>query len=177
MKTLAPEVLLTTLTPTTERGLVQVVVHGVRDYRAKVRVSLYERAHRFPRTSRFARDSRFVQAVNGTIMVRFEGLPFGDYALAAFLCDGQDESVERNLADLLTGGYAFSNDVIPTWSAPSFDETRFTLDSAAKTVEISMRYYDTGEFAREEAELTPERAAEDSLDGRSHGFALAPMAY
>lgn len=54
-------------------------------------------------------------------------LPKGEYALSMYHDENSDGECNRNFLGIPKEGYGFSNNIKPKFSAPSFDECKFTL--------------------------------------------------
>jgi len=139
MATQTANLTFTTLAPTVSRGVLQVVLHGVRDHGGYLRVSLHDKSAGFP-LQREARDTRFIRAVNGTTTVRFVGVPMANVAIAVVNnADKANKDQDHNIVEMMSAGYAFSNDIVATEDHPSFDDARFEMNSPAATIELEMR--------------------------------------
>ena len=66
-------------------------------------------------------------------------IPQGDYAIALFHDRNSDGKCNRNLLGIPTEGYGFSNNVLPILRTPSFDKTKFKVDTKV-SISISMVY-------------------------------------
>ncbi len=62
-----------------------------------------------------------------TKQIVISDLPKGDYAISMYHDENSDDECNRNFLGIPKEGYAFSNNVKPKFSAPSFDECKFTL--------------------------------------------------
>lgn len=66
--------------------------------------------------------------VNGTTeTIIINDLPKGDYAISLYHDENSDNKCNRNFLGIPKEGYGFSNNVKPKFSAPSYEECKFSL--------------------------------------------------
>jgi uncharacterized protein (DUF2141 family) len=79
-------------------------------------------------------------AVNGTVSFVLHGVAPGRYAIATFHDENDNGEMDFNFIGYPTEGYAFSNDIRPFLSAPSFDSCAFDVGIDDLTLTIHMVY-------------------------------------
>ncbi len=67
---------------------------------------------------------------------KFRDLPLGDYAVKVFHDEDGDDELDTNILGMPTEDYGFSNDARGMFGPPSYDDARFTLDSASLTIVV-----------------------------------------
>lgn len=79
-----------------------------------------------------------VPAAVGQVAVTFRDVAPGRYAVVTFHDENDNGEMDFNFLGLPTEGYAFSRDVRPFLSAPSFDSCAFTvgIDDVALTIHM-----------------------------------------
>ena len=82
----------------------------------------------------------YARVDDSSVKCRFNGIPRGRYAVAAF----HDEDGDRKLKTVLgmpREGYGFSNDARPSrLGPPKFSQAAFNFDGASKQTVINIRY-------------------------------------
>jgi len=115
-----------------------VTVENIRSARGDVRLSVYASAAEWP--DRSARDHDQSQpAREGSVVFRFE-LPPGTYAANGFHDENGNGKFDTNFLGVPEEGYAFSNNVRPFLSAPSFEAASFTLPPEGAAIAMRMMY-------------------------------------
>ncbi|MBO3098605.1 DUF2141 domain-containing protein [Gelidibacter pelagius] len=66
-------------------------------------------------------------------------LPKGEYAVSLYHDENSDKECNRNFLGIPKEGYGFSNNVKPKFSAPSYEDCKFTL-SENKVLDIALRH-------------------------------------
>ena len=66
-----------------------------------------------------------VNGNNASLIIK--DLPKGDYAISLYHDENSDNKCNRNFLGIPKEGYGFSNNVRPKFSAPSFEECKFSL--------------------------------------------------
>ena len=69
--------------------------------------------------------------------VTIDDLPNGEYAIALYHDVNADGICNLNLISIPKEPYGFSNNVKPVFSAPTFESTKFALNSD-KTIQIDL---------------------------------------
>ena len=69
----------------------------------------------------------------------FKSLPKGNYAVAIYQDENNNDNCDKNFLGVPIEPYAFSNDFRPKLSVPSFKDCSFILDKS-KTVTIKLVY-------------------------------------
>lgn len=70
-----------------------------------------------------------VKVKSNTEIVVIENLPSGNYAISMYHDENSDDECNRNFMGIPTEAYAFSNNFKPKFSAPSFEDCEFQLNS------------------------------------------------
>jgi uncharacterized protein (DUF2141 family) len=122
------------------RGRVSVVIEGVRERSGEIGVLLFDRADGFPDDSQVSVQRRVVPAKTGRVVLDFEGLPFGTYAVAVIHDLNGNRKVDTNLLGIPREGYGFSNNARSLFRAPRFHEAAFAHNGPAAIIRIDMIY-------------------------------------
>lgn len=71
-----------------------------------------------------------------TFTTEITDLPYGEYAFALYQDVNENGKIDKNWLGIPTEPYGFSNNVRPTFKAPSFDECCFTYSQKEHRIEI-----------------------------------------
>lgn len=113
-----------------------VQVEGARSATGMVLVALYDAADAFLQPGRHAGARMMPAKVSGTTVV-FKDLPPGRYALTAFHDENANTKLDRNLVGTPTEAVGFSNNVMGSGAAPSFEQAAVVLKAdTAITIRI-----------------------------------------
>jgi len=66
-------------------------------------------------------------------------VPYGNYAVAVFRDENNNDKIDYNIFGAPTEQYGFSNDASGFFSAPSFEQASFKLSSSAHKIVINLR--------------------------------------
>lgn len=116
-----------------------VKIQDVRNGSGKLTLALYGSPETF---EEFSDDvaSRSLEAKQGTVIVTFDNLPPGDYAIAAFHDENGNGDFDTNFLGVPEEGYGFSNDPRVFLGPPSFDEVAVEVNSTRGETEVSLVY-------------------------------------
>lgn len=93
-----------------------------------IEIGLYNDASVFPEVGMTYKIARVKPELDSTCTYTFESLPYNTYAFAIYHDENNNNTCDVNVFGIPTEYYGFSNNVVPTWSAPSFSECSFTLN-------------------------------------------------
>jgi uncharacterized protein (DUF2141 family) len=122
-------------------GGIKVEVTGFRNDKGQLGCSLWPGAEGFPRD-----DSHIMKHVWAPIKGArgecvFGGVPAGEYAVTLFHDENKNGKFDSNFIGYPLEGYGFSNNVVPQFKAPSFDQCKFHYDGNAwKPIPVTMIY-------------------------------------
>lgn len=114
--------------PPAGEGPLQVEITNVRNTKGVIRVGLFQRAEGFPDQGQVYWGKSYTPGP-GKMMVEIPGLPYGDYALAIFHDLNANGKLDRNMLGIPTEPYGFSGGAKAKWSAPDFEDARFSFTS------------------------------------------------
>lgn len=119
---------------------VTVSVGPLRNLRGSVACRLFKTGEGFPRTTKGTVTVRV--KVSGTMTpCTFERLPPGTYAVMVHHDENDNRKVDKNFLGVPLEGYGASNNHVPALSAPSWDDSKFTVERGkVRRVAIGLRY-------------------------------------
>ncbi len=115
-----------------------VNVTGLENNDGVLQFGLYNNADQFPIVGETYKMIR-VKTNGASRKYTFKGLPKGVYAVAIYQDENNNDNCDKNFIGVPTEPFAFSNDIRPKFSAPSFQDCMFKLDRN-KTVSIKLVY-------------------------------------
>jgi len=121
---------------------IKVEITGLRNSNGQLVCSLWRGPEGFPRD-----DSHILKHVTAPIKNAggecvFAGpFPAGDYAVTLFHDEDSSGKFKSNMIGYPLEGYGFSNNVVPQFSAPTFDQCKFHYDGkGSKQISVKMIY-------------------------------------
>lgn len=108
-----------------------IEVKGLTSKKGKIYVALYRRGDAFP-----SFDGKYkgllVDATQTSVQVVFNQIPADTYAVATFHDENNNGVMDKNVFGVPEEIYGFSNNARKTFSAPTFKEASFALESERK---------------------------------------------
>jgi uncharacterized protein (DUF2141 family) len=120
-------------------GNLVVVVEGVGNSRGDVVLGVFSDPKQWPEGDAVMDGTQ--PAAPAPLTFVFENLPPGTYAVSGFHDANRNGKFDTNFLGIPLEGFAFSNDVRPVLSAPSFSSAAFQFDGTDKTLRIHMQYW------------------------------------
>ncbi len=111
-------------------------VDGVASADGDIKIALYNSADSF-----LIKPLRGLQAPAhaGTVEVKVDDLPPGDYAFAVYHDANGNGKMDRNMVGMPTEDYAFSNNAVGKRGAPRYDDARIALPAAGAVASVNLR--------------------------------------
>ena len=120
---------------------IKVEVTGFRNDKGRVGCSLWPGPDGFPRDDSHIMKHVWAPIKNANGACVFAGVPAGDYAITLFQDEDSSGKFKSNMIGYPLEGYGFSNNVVPMFKAPSFDECKFHYDGTGwKQIPVKMIY-------------------------------------
>jgi uncharacterized protein (DUF2141 family) len=121
-------------------GALHVRVVNLRNSTGQVICTLFNSPAAFPSDSSKAVGQIAVPIKDDAAACSFSGLAPGKYALVTFHDENSNGAFDRNWFGLPKEGYAFSNNVRPVFSPPSFKAAAFDYAGGDQWLTVAMRY-------------------------------------
>ena len=113
----------------TKIGEINIVIPNLKVMKGKIQIGLYNTKESFPKIGKEYKTFR-VKVEDATFNYTIKNLPPGEYAIALYHDENSDGVCNSNFFGVPTESYGFSNNIKPFLSAPSFQETKFSLVKA-----------------------------------------------
>ena len=117
--------------PVALAGDLTIDVSGITPDRGKVYIAVYDRADSFP--SGRQRMSQVLEPHDRHLTVRFNNLPPGQYAVAAFQDSNGNGKLDKNFLGIPKEPYGFSQEARGSMGPPPFAEAAVTLNPDGAT--------------------------------------------
>ena len=124
--------------PSKEGYDLTVKVTALQHSKGLIEFALYKNPALFTQTGKTHRLAR-VEAKAPEVKFQFTNLEPSNYAIVVYHDDNSNKICDKNIFGIPTEAYAFSNNMRPKLSAPSFEECAVKLDKD-KVISIKMVY-------------------------------------
>ncbi len=127
--------------PAAAGGSISITVTDLRNDDGVVRACMTSREDRFPQCRGVTQAySAQVDAKNGQVAVRFDGVRPGRYAIALLHDENDNGKADRALGMMPKEGFGFSRDAPVRMGPPRFEEAAFDMGKGDRALQIRMRY-------------------------------------
>lgn len=116
-----------------------IKIEGLSSNKGMVRVAVYNRPEGFPGDRKKAVKVFSVPARKEGVQLVLEALAPGRYAVAVLHDENENGVMDTNFIGYPQEGYGMSNNNLPTFRAPTFDEAAFELGEAGQQLLIRIR--------------------------------------
>jgi uncharacterized protein (DUF2141 family) len=115
-----------------------VKITGIENQKGQIEIALYKDPNKFAKVGQTYRLAR-VKPEGNELVYEFKYLEEGEYAICLFHDENNNKVCDKNFLGIPTEAYAFSNNIRPKLSVPSFSECSTTLNKD-KSFTIKMYY-------------------------------------
>ncbi len=115
-----------------------IEVSHIANNKGLIEFALYKNPDVFTQTGKTHRLYR-LDAQKGTVSHTFKDLDAGKYAIVVYHDENHNKICDKNFFGIPTEAYAFSNNMRPKLSAPSFEECAIKLQQD-RSIDIKMVY-------------------------------------
>jgi uncharacterized protein (DUF2141 family) len=127
-----------TQTPGTSTGTLLILVKGFISTEGQLMVALYNSETEFLNKDPYKGSITPISA--NEELIKFENVPYGDYAGAAIHDINKDGKLDKNVLGIPTEGYGFSNDAMDKYGPPTFLQASFSFDEREEAKIIDLEY-------------------------------------
>lgn len=104
-----------------------VKINNIQHSKGEIRMALYNQSEKFTKIDKTYRYACITPTKN-ELTYEFKNLEEGNYAICLFQDENGNKKLDKNYLGIPTESYAFSNNIRPRFSAPSFEECSTYLD-------------------------------------------------
>jgi uncharacterized protein (DUF2141 family) len=115
-----------------------IVVDGVRNDKGDVELTVYDKPKEWPNGKSLVDLTE--DARRGAVIFTIRNLPPGTYGITAFHDENSNGKLDTNFFGFPLEGFAFSNDIHPFLSSPSFQAVAVRLGTGDETITMHMQY-------------------------------------
>lgn len=126
----------------TEKGKLILQINNLKNDEGKIIFHLFntETGKYFPTKSDYSTlriDSRIK---NNQVRIVIEDIPFGNYAYTIHHDENDNRKMDKTWLGFPAEGWGLSNDIMPVFSLPDFDEGKFLLNKSVVEINITLNY-------------------------------------
>jgi uncharacterized protein (DUF2141 family) len=132
-------VALSCVTMSLAQNKLEVKVGKIKSNKGNIIVGLYDKDDHFPRN---AMDGKIVKASKAGVVVVFDNVKPGKYAVSVLHDENKNKDLDQNRLGIPKEGFGFSNNAMGAIGPPSFEKAAIELPADQKdtNIVIDMRY-------------------------------------
>jgi uncharacterized protein (DUF2141 family) len=105
---------------------VEFIIKNVKNTHGVISGALFSGEENFPDKGK-PNYTTSVNASKGEVIIRFEDIPAGEYALAVLHDENNNKALDTNFIGFPKEGYGFSNNPRTTFCAPKYEDAKFRV--------------------------------------------------
>lgn len=103
-----------------------------------IRIAFYRRENKFADEKNFAFTKEVKPPKTGEATLSFNDIPAGEYGLALYQDSNGNKKLDTNLVGYPKEPFAFSQNIKPKFSAPTYEECKITFNANNTTFSIKL---------------------------------------
>lgn len=115
-----------------------VVVRDINEPKGVIYVALYDSDENFLKKDSFSKSAK---ATQGNIVMVFNNLPFGEYAISAIHDANENKILDKNFFGIPTEGFGFLNGEMGMFGPPSFKKVKVVWKGGNEKFEVPLKYF------------------------------------
>ncbi|WP_044209018.1 DUF2141 domain-containing protein [Flammeovirga sp. OC4] len=120
-----------------DKNTVEVTITEVSSDKGKLVIGLYNKENTFPKYEEVYQ-GQIISAQKGKVSCTFSNLPKGEYAIAVWHDENNNQSLDTNWVGIPKEKYGFSNNPDSRFGAPSFEKAAFDFNQD-KTISLTIK--------------------------------------
>jgi uncharacterized protein (DUF2141 family) len=110
-----------------ERNVLRVTITNLKEAKGYAGIGLYDKAENFPIAGKTVMVKRVEVKAVGSVVIELSNIADGTYAIAATHDLNGNNKFDMNFMGIPKEPYGFSNNIRHSFSAPTFEECKFTV--------------------------------------------------
>ena len=122
-----------------EKGQLHLKLENIESIEGSIRIAVFEDKSSFEKKEEC--ELCLERKVHSTedIKITLDSLSFGQYAIAIYHDQNDNDKLDKSLLGIPTEPYAFSNNPKVKWKAPSFEEVAFTFSEDQQSLSLTLK--------------------------------------
>jgi uncharacterized protein (DUF2141 family) len=104
-----------------------------------IHMAIYNREDTFPDAPKPYRKEKIPVRAGGKMEIPVNELPPGRYAIAIYLDENENDELDKNVLGIPKEAYGFSNNPRAKWSAPTFNDVAFEMNTSPMRLSIDLK--------------------------------------
>jgi uncharacterized protein (DUF2141 family) len=121
-------------------GTLLVEMGSFRNNEGVVAVALYNSEEGFPGSEENVVQTATARIIEGKAMVKFQNLPFGEYAISAFHDENSNNELDTNWLGIPKEGVGASNNAKGRMGPPRYKDAKFDFGKDGQKMEFDIEY-------------------------------------
>lgn len=127
------------LSPAALAATLTIHIHGVKKSEGDMRASLCDSEMRYKKDE--CKRDIIVSAISDVTTIKFDNVPPGRYAFTILHDKNKNGKMDSNFLNIPREGFAFSNNIKPSFSEPPFRKVAFDVGKADIVQNVDLVFY------------------------------------
>lgn len=118
---------------------IKIVFENIQNQKGTIRIAVYNSENNFLDPEKAASFHSFKVEKKGEMEAVLENIPTGEYAIAVFHDENNNEILETNFFGIPVEPYCFSGEGHSKWRPPYYKDAKFTVDKSGTTLRLQLQ--------------------------------------
>jgi len=118
-----------------------ITITNIKSATGNMRIGIYNVAEDFPKEERTYKNKVYKINKTGSILIKIKDLPYGEYAIGFYHDENKNGTLDKNFIGIPKEPFALSNNFKPLFTAPDFDDCRFTYSADNSKISVELLNY------------------------------------
>ncbi len=118
-----------------------ITITNVKTMEGNIRIGIYKADNDFPNEKDTYTQRVYKINGTGTISLKIKDLPYGKYGIALYHDENKNGTLDKNFVGAPKEPFAFSNNIKPKFSAPTFEDCAIQYSSKEHLLNVKLLNY------------------------------------
>jgi uncharacterized protein (DUF2141 family) len=124
-----------------EQEPLTITLTNIKTTEGNIRIGIYEAKNDFPNENDTYKNKVFKISKTGTLILKIKDLPYGKYAIGLYQDKNNNKKLDTNFFGAPKEPFAFSNNIRPRFSAPSYKDCEITYSATNNKIKVNLLNY------------------------------------
>lgn len=118
-----------------------ITITNIQSTKGNMRIGIYNATNDFPNEKDTYKNKVYKVSKTGSILIKIKDLPYGEYAIGFHHDENKNATLDKNFIGIPKEPFALSNNFKPRFSAPDFEDCKFTYSAKNSRISVELLNY------------------------------------
>lgn len=118
-----------------------ITITNIQNTKGSMRIGIYNADKDFPNENDTYKNKVYKVSKTGSMLIKITDLPYGEYAIGFHHDENKNGKMDKNFIGIPKEPFALSNNFKPLFSAPDFEDCKFTYSAKNSRISVELLNY------------------------------------